>query len=238
MSERLTQQQIIDSALIGNLDNEIYNDGVDNYIKLKVNNTEYILKLTNPTPTPTMTPTITPTRTPTPTPTVTPSAAAPSGIPVASTASVTISNYTPHPHIISAGYPAGTFNKSGYTKKANLTPFYGYNNSQITPNGGISYVYESTYDTTFILAPNVSLESRGETFYSGVNKWRIAGHVADDGMYIGLGFYAPGMAYPTDQYILQNDSTDITQIPTSGWYVFDRVTNTNLGASFITITAS
>lgn len=74
MSERLTQPQIIDSALIGNLDNEIYNDGVDNYIKLKVNNTEYILKLTNPTPTPTLTPTLTPTvtTTPTETPTVTP----------------------------------------------------------------------------------------------------------------------------------------------------------------------
>ena len=74
MSERLTQPQIIDSALIGNLDNEIYNDGVDDYIKLKVNNTEYILKLTNPTPTPTLTPTLTPTvtTTPTETPTVTP----------------------------------------------------------------------------------------------------------------------------------------------------------------------
>lgn len=86
MSDRLTQPQIIDSLLVGNLTNETYTDGIDNFVKIKINNVEYLLKLTNPTPTPTVTPTITPTMTVTPTvtpppsvtptltPTVTPSA--------------------------------------------------------------------------------------------------------------------------------------------------------------------
>ena len=69
MSQRITSPQRIDTLSISNLNNEIYNDGIDNFIKIKVNNTDYIIKLAPPTPTPTNTPTQTPTETPTPTPT-------------------------------------------------------------------------------------------------------------------------------------------------------------------------
>ena len=166
-----------------------------------------------------------------------PSAAAPSGIPVASTASVTISNYTPHPNILADNAQFFTANTT-YTKRNNLQLFNGYNN-EIRSNGGLCYSSAGAYDVAIILPPNVSLDTVNDgTFYSGVNKWRMAGHVNDEGDYIGLGLYVPGSTYSTDQYILQNDSTDTTQIPTSGWYVFDRSTNTNLGASSITITAA
>ncbi len=164
--------------------------------------------------------------------------AAPAGIPVASTASVAITNYTPHPNIVADNAQFFTANTT-YTKKNNLQLFNGYNN-EIRSNGGLCYASGiGSYDCVIILPPNVSLETvNSGTFYDGVNKWRMAGHVNDDGNYIGLGFYVPGSTYHTDQYVLQNDSTDTTQIPTSGWYVFNRETNTNLGASSITITAA
>ena len=158
MSERLTQQQIIDSALIGNLDNEIYNDGVDNYIKLKVNNTEYILKLTNPTPTPTMTPTITPTRTPTPTPTVTPSAAAPSefGLP----SSITI-----------AGAVGGSISVNGTYSKTNQAIGY----LAASTNGSFNYYNAST--GVYVTSPD-NTNSNGDYNYDG---WVIASSA--DGAY-------------------------------------------------------
>jgi len=158
MSERLTQQQIIDSALIGNLDNEIYNDGVDNYIKLKVNNTEYILKLTNPTPTPTMTPTITPTRTPTPTPTVTPSAAAPSefGLP----SSITI-----------AGAVGGSISVNGTYSKTNQAIGY----LAASTNGSFNYYNAST--GVYVTSPD-NTNSNGDYNYEG---WVIASSA--DGAY-------------------------------------------------------
>jgi len=166
------------------------------------------------------------------------SSSAPSGIPVASTASVTIANYTPHPNILADNAQFFTANTT-YTKKNNLQIFNGYAGFEVRSNGGLCYTTSlGYYDMAILLPPNVSLETpNGGTFYSGVNKWRMAGQVTDDGSYIGLGFYAPGSTYDTDGYVLQNDSTDTTQIPTSGWYVFDRSTNTNLGASSITITA-
>lgn len=167
-------------------------------------------------------------------------APAPSGIPVASTTSVAITNYTPHPNIVADNAGFFTANTT-YTKKNNLQLFNGYNN-EIRSNGGLCYasgIGSYSYDCAIILPPNVSLENVNDgTFYSGVNKWRMAGHVNDDGNYIGLGFYVAGSTYETDAYILQNDSTDTTQIPTSGWYVFNRSSNTNLGASSITITAA
>jgi hypothetical protein len=164
---------------------------------------------------------------------------APSGIPVAGTASVTIANYTPHPNIVADNAQFFTANTT-YTKMNNLEIFYGYAGLEVRSNGGVCYKTNlGNYDVAVLLPPNVSLETvNSGTFYSGVNKWRMAGQVSDDGIYIGLGFYVAGSTYNTDQYVLQNDSTDTTQIPTSGWYVFDRTTNTNLGASSITITAA
>jgi hypothetical protein len=168
------------------------------------------------------------------------SSSAPSGIPVASTASVTIANYTPHPNIIADNAEFFTANTT-YIKMNNLQVFNGYGGAEMNSNGGVCYRTNlGNYDMAILLPPNVSLETtNGGLFFASENKWRLAGHYNDgDGNSFGLGSYVAGSTYNTNGYVLQNDSTDTTQIPTSGWYVFDRYENTNRGASSITITAA
>lgn len=167
------------------------------------------------TPTTTQTPTVTrtPTATLTPTPTVTPSATAPSGIPVASTANVTIS--------------AGNMQYNGTYQRVAPGGII-LNTSSTIPDDGWDkyaahggYVYRKplnqaisqyTYDGYLLIPPGVSIRGVAGSSAPGVDQF--------NGPY---NFWILMSVLYVDEYwqininFASNPSTNATVIPTAGW---------------------
>ncbi len=121
-------------------------------------------------------------------------AAAPSGIPVASTASVVLSN-------------AGTFNGTA-VKKVNPEICIGISGSgnQLYVDSGAAYSYELAYNYGLILIPpqTVLVEFSIPSLDTPFGTWRLAQVSHEDGQF-----------YIAQQ--LNNASTNPNYIPTTGW---------------------
>ena len=148
--------------------------------------------------------------------------AAPSGIPVASTASVIVA---------SVASPYGEFNDT-YTKKNDLEDFTSFDGYTVRSSGGVCYV--SSLLKKVLVPPNVSLET--DTFGSlgSRNYWSLADLLYDDGnLNWGMGVVAPFY-----NYTFRNDSTNASFIPQSSYYMYNRDTSATVFTSPLTITAA
>jgi hypothetical protein len=147
--------------------------------------------------------------------------AAPSGIPVASTASVIVA---------SVAAPYGDFNDT-YTKKNNLEDFTSADGYTVRSSGGVCYVSSLK---KVLVPPNVSLET--DTFGSlgSRNYWTLADLAYDDGNL----YWAMGFVNPTFNYTFRNDSTNASFIPQSSYYMYNMYLITTVFSSPLTITAA
>jgi hypothetical protein len=149
--------------------------------------------------------------------------AAPSGIPVASTASVIVA---------SVAAPYGEFNET-YTKKNDLENFISADGYTVRSNGGVCYVSSSK---KVLVPPNVPMQwDDGDWQDLGIrNYWSLANLLYDDGNL----FWAMGALFPTYNYTFRNDSTNASFIPQSSYYMYDRDLNITVFSSPLTITAA
>jgi hypothetical protein len=146
---------------------------------------------------------------------------APSGIPVASTASVIVA---------SVASPYGEFNDT-YTKKNNLEDFTSANGYTVRSSGGVCYVSSLK---KVLVPPNVSLETDNYGSLGSRNYWTLADLAYDDGNL----YWAMGFLFPAYNYTLRNDSTNASFIPQSSYYMYDVFENTTVFSSPLTITAA
>jgi len=149
--------------------------------------------------------------------------AAPSGIPVASTASVIVA---------SVAAPYGDFNAT-YTKKNDLEDFISADGYTARSNGGVCYVSSSK---KVLVPPNVPMQWNDGNWQDlgSRNYWSLANLLYDDGnMYWGL-----GITLPTYNYTFRNDSTNASFIPQSSYYMYDMYLDTTVSSSPLTITAA
>ena len=147
--------------------------------------------------------------------------AAPSGIPVASTASVIVA---------SVAAPYGDFNAT-YTKKNNLEDFTSADGYTVRSSGGVCYVSSSK---KVLVPPNVSLETNDFGSLGSRNYWTLADLTYDDGnLYWSMGF-----SFPIYNYTFRNNSTNASFIPQSSYYMYDMDLNITVFSSPLTITAA
>jgi hypothetical protein len=147
--------------------------------------------------------------------------AAPSGIPVASTASVIVA---------SVAAPYGDFNET-YTKKNNLEDFTSFDGYTVRSSGGVCYVSSLK---RVLVPPNVSLETDVFGSLGSRNYWTLADLLYDDG---NLN-WAMGIVAPFYNYTFRNDSTNASLIPQSSYYMYNRDTAATEFTSPLTITAA
>ena len=150
--------------------------------------------------------------------------AAPSGIPVASTASVVVANIAS---------PYGDTNQT-YTKISVLGEFIQFDGYSIRPFNGVCY--RSPNYSFVLVPPNVEMQwSDGDWQNLGSrNYWSLAWLRYDDGNMN----WAMGFAYPEYNYAFRNDSTNASFIPQSSYYMYDRDLNITVFSSPLTITAA
>jgi len=147
--------------------------------------------------------------------------AAPSGIPVASTASVIVA---------SVAAPYGDFSGT-YTKKNDLEDFTSADGYTVRSSGGVCYV--SSFKRVLV-PPNVSLETDDFGSLGSRNYWTLADLAYDDGNL----YWAMGFVFPTYNYTFRNNSTNASFIPQSSYYMYDRDLNITVFSSPLTITAA
>jgi hypothetical protein len=149
--------------------------------------------------------------------------AAPSGIPVASTASVIVA---------SVAAPYGDFNAT-YTKKNNLEDFTSPDGYTVRSSGGVCYVSSSK---KVLVPPNVPMQWDNGDWQDleSRNYWTLADLLYDDGNL----YWAMGFSFPIYNYTFRNDSTNASFIPQSSYYMYDRDLNITVFSSPLTITAA
>lgn len=115
---------------------------------------------------------------------------APSGIPVASTASVNIAE-VPYNFL------------SPFAKKTSGYEFVVNGLFTVTVNSGLIYMSNSEDGSRVLVSPNTSFYLTGSPFYTA-NTWQAMTFSDDDGT-------------PTYSVLSTNSSIDSTTIPTTGW---------------------
>jgi hypothetical protein len=149
----------------------------------------------------------------------------PSGIPVASTASVIVA---------SVASPWGSMNDT-YSKKAALEEFIQMDGYSIRSYDGVCYRSSPNY--SFVLVPpNVQMQwSDGDWQNLGSrNYWSLAWLRYDDGNIN----WSMGISSPEYNYKFRNDSTNASFIPQSSYYMYDSDLNITVFSSPLTITAA
>jgi hypothetical protein len=130
----------------------------------------------------------------------------PSGIPVASTASVVIGN-------------AGTGNNGTYIKKVPQQEILGPNPNLYVNISGACYVYSTAYESRILVSPNAQIwdgldpDNNTAQFGTPLGLWRLA-YSAGDG--------EGGILFDT---IATNPSTNSSAIPVTGWSPAITITN-------------
>jgi len=150
--------------------------------------------------------------------------AAPSGIPVASTASVIVA---------SVASPYGDANDT-YSKKAALETFIGFDGYTIRSYNGVCY--RSPSYSYVLVPPNVEMQWNDGDWQSlgSRNYWSLAWLRYDDGsMNWAMNFFNPEY-----NYTFRNDSTNASLIPQSSYYMYNRDTAATIFTSPLTITAA
>ena len=152
-----------------------------------------------------------------------PSAAAPSGIPVASTASVVVANIAS---------PYGDANET-YTKISALGEFIQFDGYSIRPFNGVCY---RSPDSFVLVPPNVEMQwSDGDWQTLGSrNYWSLAWLRHNDGNM----YWSMNSGFPDEDYTFRNDSTDASVIPQSNWYMYNKSEDSIVFSSPLTITAA
>jgi hypothetical protein len=146
----------------------------------------------------------------------------PSGIPVASTASVVVAS-------IASPYNGAN---DTYSKKVAFEEFMQFDAYSIRSVSGVCYV--SSILSYILVPPNVVMEwSDGDWQNLGSrNYWSLAWIRYNDGM-----VWAMDTFEPASNYTLRNDSTDASLIPQANWYMYNMDTATTEFTSPLTITA-
>jgi hypothetical protein len=147
--------------------------------------------------------------------------AAPSGIPVASTANVVVAS-------IASPYNGAN---NTYSKKAALEEFIQFDGYSLRSVNGVCYV--SSTSSYVLVPPNVVMQwNDGDWQNLGSrNYWSLA----------WPRYYDGNMLWSIEvnsSYILRNDSTNASFIPQSSWYMYDIDTDTTVFTSPLTITAA
>ena len=149
--------------------------------------------------------------------------AAPSGIPVASTASVVVANIA---------HPYGDANET-YTKISALGEFIQFDGYSIRPSNGVCY---RSPDGFVLVPPNVQMQWNDGDWQNLQNRnyWSLAWLRYNDGnMYWSMNSY-----FPDEDYTFRNDSTDASIIPQSNWYMYNKAEDSIVFTSPLTITAA